>query len=213
MLRDRDIRGPLFDYLEELCGRVRIIEEKMIGRSRADVVMVMEDALCGIEIKSDADTYARLKSQVRDYDLTFDYNIAAVGASHAHHIEEHVPAHWGIITIDEDGLGSPDFYLLRRPARNDSADMMRKLRILWRPELARILERSQLPAYRGKSKEFVRKKLADMLPSEVLDRLISEELFERDYTTIAREIELYKEQRASSVTHKRRPKRRRLKKA
>ena len=46
-LHDRDIREPLFDFLEETYGRVRVIEEKMMGRSRADVVMVTEDALCG----------------------------------------------------------------------------------------------------------------------------------------------------------------------
>ena len=60
MLYDKDIREPLFEFLEERYGKVRILEEKQMGRSRADAVMVMEDALVGIEIKSDADTYARL---------------------------------------------------------------------------------------------------------------------------------------------------------
>ena len=68
IIRDRDIREPLFDYLEETYGKIRIIEEKMMGRSRADVVMVTEDALYGVEIKSDADTYTRLARQVKDYD-------------------------------------------------------------------------------------------------------------------------------------------------
>ena len=38
MLRDRDIREPLFDFLEETYGKVRIIEEKTMGNSRADIV-------------------------------------------------------------------------------------------------------------------------------------------------------------------------------
>lgn len=33
----------------------------------------------GIEIKSDADTYARLDRQVKDYDRYFDRNIIVVG--------------------------------------------------------------------------------------------------------------------------------------
>ena len=74
MLYDKDIREPLFDYLEERYGKIRIIEEKQMGRSRADAVMVRPFSLSGIEIKSDADTYARLKRQVRDYDRYFDYN-------------------------------------------------------------------------------------------------------------------------------------------
>lgn len=57
-MHDKDIREPLFDFLEETYGKVRIIEEKQMGRSRADIVMVLPEALAGIEIKSDADTYA-----------------------------------------------------------------------------------------------------------------------------------------------------------
>jgi len=98
--RDKDIREPLFEYLEEKYGKIRIIEEKMMGRSRADVVMVTEDALVGLEIKSDADTYARLSHQVKDYSRYFDYNFAVVGTSHAEHISEHVPDHFGIITVE-----------------------------------------------------------------------------------------------------------------
>ena len=40
MLYDKDIREPLFDFLEERYGKIRIIEEKRVGRSRADVMMV-----------------------------------------------------------------------------------------------------------------------------------------------------------------------------
>ena len=93
MLYDRDIRDPLFDFLEEYFGKTRIIEEKTTGRSRADIVMVTPDSLYGIEIKSDADTYARLSRQVRDYDRYYDYNIVVAGSSHGLHIREHVPDH------------------------------------------------------------------------------------------------------------------------
>ena len=53
MLKDKDIREPLFDFLEEQYRKTRIIEEKTMGKSRADVVMVLEEELVGIEIKSD----------------------------------------------------------------------------------------------------------------------------------------------------------------
>ena len=96
LLHDNDIREPLFDFLEETYGKVRIIEEKVMGDSRADVVMITEKALVGIEIKSDADTYARLARQVKDYDRYFDMNICVVGTKHAVHIREHVPEYWGI---------------------------------------------------------------------------------------------------------------------
>ena len=190
-LHDRDIREPLFDFLEETYGRIRVIEEKMMGRSRADVVMVMEDALCGIEIKSDADTYERLARQVRDYDLYYDINMVVVGSTHGNHIREHVPEYWGVITVEEAETGL-DFYILRDPERNPKMKAERKIGILWRPELNRILEKNDLPRYRDKSKRYVAGKILEKVPGPVLSEQISAELFERDYTTIGREIEAYR---------------------
>ena len=183
-LHDKDIREPLFDFLEAEYGKIRIIEEKTMGRSRADVVMVTEDALFGIEIKSDADTYTRLSRQVKDYNKFFDYNYVVVGTSHAHHIEEHVPDAWGIITVeqDENDESSLDFYILRRPERNTKRNILQKISLLWRPELRNILIGEKLPKYSGKNKKYIAKVLADKIPEEKLDRLISEELFQRDYT-------------------------------
>ena len=74
-LYDRDIREPLFDFLEERFGKIRILEEKRTGSARADVVMITPGLLYGIEIKSDADSYARLAKQVRNYDWYYDRNI------------------------------------------------------------------------------------------------------------------------------------------
>ena len=159
MLKDKDIREPLFFFLEEEYGKVRILEEKNIGRSRADAVMVTEDAIFGIEIKSDADTYARLSRQVSDYDKYYDKNIVVVGSTHAMHISEHVPEHWGIITVEEED-GKPDLYYLRRPKDNAGVTMRRKLEFLWRPELVKIQEKHDMPAYREKSRSFVADKIA-----------------------------------------------------
>lgn len=117
VLYDKDIREPLFDFLEEFYGKTRIIEEKRIGRSRADIVLVKPSCVAGIEIKSDADTYTRLKGQVRDYNQYFDRNYVVVGSSHALHVEEHVPGWWGIISVEwMDGM--VDFYLLREAKEN-----------------------------------------------------------------------------------------------
>ena len=42
-LLDKDIREPLFDFLEETYGKIQILEEKTTGRARADVVMITEE--------------------------------------------------------------------------------------------------------------------------------------------------------------------------
>jgi hypothetical protein len=195
VIHDKDIREPLFDFLEERYGKIRIIEEKRMGRSRADVVMVTESALCGIEIKSDADTYARLARQVKDYDKYFDYNLVVVGTTHATHIKEHVPEYWGIITVEavEEKL---DFYVLREPQENPRVTWKRKLTILWRPELAELQSWNQMPKYKEKSKAFVIGKIIERIPTKIpeqkLRAQISELLFERDYNTIEETIARYK---------------------
>lgn len=201
MLYDRNIREPLFEFLEERYGKIRILEEKQMGRSRADIIMVLPKAVAGIEIKSDADTYSRLKRQVKDYDLFFDYNYVAVGSSHGFHIEEHVPSWWGIITAEavRDGREDKiDFYLLREAKANPKRNLKRKLGLLWRPELAHIQEINGMARYREKSKAFVVDKILQKIPEELLAEQISEELFQRDYTKIAGIIEAYGRQRRRS---------------
>ena len=198
MLKDQDIREPLFDFFDEKFGKVRIIEEKQIAKSRADVMLVLEEKLIGVEIKSDADTYARLARQVKDYNKFFDYNYVVVGSSHSKHIEEHVPEYRGIIeAISKEE--SVEFNVLREPEINKRAQrtykMKRKLSILWRPELSHIQEINGMPKYKQRSKDFVITKIMEKVPWDLLHRQISEELFQRDYNTIS---EAIKEWRSSN---------------
>lgn len=211
LLKDKDIREPLFTYLEERYGKVRIFEEKNIGmNSRADVFLVLEDRLVGIEIKSDADSYTRLAGQVEDYDRCFDENIVVVGSTHGAHIEQHVPMHWGILTVEQDENGRCDFYILREPQKNPNLKMTEKIRLLWRPELANIQARHDLFKYPGKSKLFVQEYLIKTLEPDLLHREISHELFERDYTKIHDTINEYRT--AHGAKPRRRRKRRKRKK-
>ncbi|MBO4889784.1 MAG: sce7726 family protein [Lachnospiraceae bacterium] len=214
MLKDKDIREPLFFFLEEKYGKVRILEEKNIGRSRADAVMITDDALFGIEIKSDADTYARLARQVKDYDCFYDKNIVVVGTSHAMHIREHVPEHWGVITVEMID-GEYDFYVLREPSENENATFRNKLDFLWRPELVKIQENHEMPRYKEKSKSFVVEKIGTWIDEGKIDpddvqAEICELLFERDYNTIFEEINRF---RQAEGLHKRRRRARRKKRS
>ena len=214
MIYDKDIREPLFDFLEETYGKVRVIEEKTIGKSRADVFLVLTGEIWGLEIKSDADTYTRLAGQVKDYDRFFDKNLVVVGTSHAMHIEEHVPAHWGIITVDQTDDG-PDFYLLRQPSEGTKVTWERKLGLLWRPELAALQETFRMPRYKEKSKAFVVKAIAgqigELIPEEELRIEFTKQLFERDYTEIAKKIQAFREEN-NRVRPERKPRKRRVRK-
>jgi len=196
MLYDKDIREPLFEFLEREYGKIRILEEKVIRDSRADVMMVLPFGVVGLEIKSDADSYQRLATQVKDYDRFFDQNIVVAGSAHGHHIEEHVPGHWGIITVEETDKG-PDFYVLREPAMNPGDTLKNKLSILWRPELAIIQEKFGMPKYRNMSRDFVVDKLYEWALNDKIDvvalhREVSEILFERDYDHVKQTLKEYR---------------------
>lgn len=200
MLKDADIREPLFEFLEETYGKIRIIEEKNIGSSRADVVMITEDAIYGLEIKSDADSYTRLSGQIKDYDKFYDYNFAVVGSSHALSIEDHLPEHWGIITVEEIE-GRPDFYIMRKAWPNPNVRLKNKLGFLWRPELALIQELNDMPKYKDKGKDFVIDKILERteypedkkgyIDISTLTRQISDVLFERDYNNVKAALKEY----------------------
>lgn len=192
ILHDREIREPLFEWLETQYGIVRFLEEKNMGRSRADILMVTYDALYGIEIKSDADTYERLQRQVRDYNTYYDFNMVVTGVSHASHIEEHVPSWWGVVIVEKLPVGY-DFYMQRSSRRNPKLKQQKKVSLLWRPEMAAIQEAYHLPKYKEKSKRFVEQKLVEKLDPSLLSKAVSDALFERDYTLIGEEIEEYRQ--------------------
>ena len=176
-LHDSDIRPLLFDYLDGIYGKVRTYEELMIHDSRADVLAVVQGALIGLEIKSDADTYARLAAQVKDYDRFCDLNYLVVGSSHAQHAAEHIPQHWGLLAADGEKITE-----LRGAQANQKAKLLWQLRRLWKRELWDLLDRNGLPKYRDKRRKFICEKLLEKLEEATLKEQLCDVLFERDYT-------------------------------
>lgn len=191
MLYDKDIREPLFEYFEGQYDKLRIIEEMQMGKSIADAIMVLPNKLVGIEIKSDADTYARLSGQVKDYDRFCDLNYVVVGSSHVRSVQKHVPEWWGILSAKETESGA-ELELIREAKDNPKVKPGARIYLLWRPELVHIQQLNKLPKYAEKSKRFVQKKILEKVPMPLLQSQVSEVLFERDYTTIAEIIRKYK---------------------
>ena len=174
---DQEMREPLFDYLDENFGKIRIIEEKTIRGSRADVLGVLDGYFVGFEIKSDHDTYERLKTQVKDYDRFCDFCYIVVGTSHRKHVSEHVPDHWGILVITEEGVE-----MERGADDNPEAKLEEQITLLWKRELLQLLQINSCPKYTNMSRKFICEKLLQRVEHEKLKLQITEILFERDYT-------------------------------
>ena len=208
---DKDMREPLFDYLEEFYGKIRIFEEKNAGASRADVIGAIDGSLLGFEIKSDNDSYTRLKTQTKDYDKFCDINFLVIGKSHEKQAEFHIPSYWGIICIYEENV-KIQVEMQQIPGYNPNVSVRRQIEFLWRPELYQIQKWNDMPEYKHKSKEFVRDKIVEKVPEAKLKRQITDLLFERDYELLLEQIRQVKKQnmekKIQSGTIRKRPRRR-----
>lgn len=180
-LFDEDIRILLFDYLDLRYPKVRTFEEKVMGRSRSDVVALLPDAIVGIEIKSDADSYTRLATQVKDYDKFFDMNYIVVGGSHLKRVGEHIPEHWGILYVDQTEE-EPIIREVRAAGRNPKAKLKTQFVFMWKRELWALLKLNKLPAYKQKSRKFIVDTLLAKVDERMLKFQMCDMLFERDYS-------------------------------
>jgi hypothetical protein len=197
---DKDMREPLFDFLDEYFGKIRTIEEKTIRKSRADVLGITDGAIIGFEIKSDSDTYERLKTQIKDYDKFCDYCYVVVGKSHTH-VAEHIPDYWGIIVITQD----EEPRIEREAAESPKVKLKNQMELLWKRELFNILQRNDMPAYKAQSRKFISDKLMEKLDEGVLKRQLTDQLFERDYTIFDTEENVSFKKTSTGVKRRRRP--------
>ena len=186
-LSDPEMREVLFAYLDAKHSKIRIFDEKDIGRSRADFLAVTDGLITGYEIKSDLDSYARLKSQVRNYNKFCDICYAVVGKSHQKGILKHIPEFWGIIVITVEN-GFSDIFELRLPDLNPKINIDSKLSILWKKELQNIAKKNGLPKYSAKNKRYLMRMLREIIPQSQLMKAMTDELFERDYTEFAESV-------------------------
>ncbi len=173
------LRDALCEFLEERYGKIRFLEEKNIGKVRADMIAVLPTGLLGIEIKSHSDSYTRLEGQIKGYNQYCDFCFLAAGSIHAR-MSEHVPPSWGLIEIDVH-MGAR-FAVTREAEPNRKDPLKNQLSLLWRNELTDLLTAEKLPKHTSKSKKFIIEFLLEKVPHDRLKMRLCDALFERDYT-------------------------------
>jgi hypothetical protein len=188
MLYDEDIRILLFDYLDRRFPKVRTFEEKSMGHSRSDVIALLPNLIVGIEIKSDADSYTRLVTQVKDYDKYFDINYIVVGSSHISGVRDHVPPYWGILVVDQTEE-EPIIRQVRSAKPNPKFRLKTQLSFIWKRELRILLKANKLGIYAGGSRRTMERALLTWVPHDKLKRQMCYMLFERDYSIFEKDSE------------------------
>lgn len=175
-MQDKEIRKILIEYLKIQHDKYRIYQEKSIGSSICDLMLVT-DKLTGFEIKSDSDNYERLPRQIAAYNHFFDENYIVVGMSHMKSIELRIPDEWGIFAVEQY-----EIKLIRSAKPNKSVKRLKQLALLWKIELKNILIQNKLPLYAQKEKPFLCEKIAAEVEPTLLGKQIAAELLDRDYS-------------------------------
>ncbi len=144
IVRDRDVRRALHDKVlmdHHYDSKALVLDEFGLrhGKCRVDIVVV-NSFLHGYEIKSDADTLARLPKQASIYSLVFDRVTLVVGNSHLEKVNNIIPDWWGIKTVTKGSRGSINFETFRPVNMNPSIDPIALAELLWRPEAIKILQ-------------------------------------------------------------------------
>ena len=175
-MKDKEIRSVLIEYLKNEYEKARIYQEKSIGNSICDLMLVA-DRLIGFEIKSDEDNYERLQGQIASYNKFFDKNYIVVGKSHVNSIQEKVPADWGVFCIEQTNIK-----LVREAKKNKQVDRKSQLSTLWAVELKNLLLKNGLPLYAQKPKAYIIDRILDSVEEKRLGEQIAGELLSRDYS-------------------------------
>ncbi len=141
---DKLVREQLKKQLNETSEETTVLEELSIarGRARVDVVLLDQRGAHAYEIKSDADTLARLPNQVRYYSQTFSVVTLVVGLEHATQAINIIPSWWGVAVAQiHDGevvIGD-----IRQAKPNPVLDVHEASDVLRKEELVSLIESSR----------------------------------------------------------------------
>lgn len=177
LVRDRDVRRALHQkVLMDHHGDINtlVLDELGLrhGTCRVDIAVV-NSFLHGYEIKSDADTLARLPGQVSIYSAVLDRVTLVVGKTHITKAEAVIPEWWGIKVVTTGPRGGISFETYRPVNLNPKIDPVALAELLWRPEVVSILKKLDAPArILRKPRASLYQHLAEVLRLEELRRVI-----------------------------------------
>lgn len=141
-LTEQEIRQRL---RQQLARRISMpgtlaIEEFGIesGSSRVDMVVVSK-TLDAFEIKSDLDSFLRLRNQIHAYNRVFDTITLVLGPSHVESAQTLMPSWWGIACVSRGQRNRLTYRNIRKAARNPRQDLQSLATLLWKEEAVAIL--------------------------------------------------------------------------
>ncbi len=140
-LLDAHIREAIMlNLLSDEDGNSDVVVEELAvcnGRARVDLSLI-NGALHGFEIKSEADSLKRLKTQSVHYSAVLDYVSLVAAPKHIESAAEIVPDWWGIIEV-EDASSGVQFRVVRDGEINPDPHLPSIVQLLWRSEMEEVI--------------------------------------------------------------------------
>jgi hypothetical protein len=149
MTTDPQIRAALHKKkLKRLhaCPHTLIVDE--LGLVHADVIVDVADInahLHGFQIKSAADSLARLPRQIRLYEECLEKLTIVCDKKHSRGVSALAPDWCGILEVTKGARGGISFVTLKAPKLNPHVRAARLAHLLWRPEAVELLRKLNVP--------------------------------------------------------------------
>jgi hypothetical protein len=160
---DRDIRLILKNHYK---GKT-FVDEVNTSKARIDLLDLSTE-LHGYEIKSDSDTFSRLKRQTKNYNKVLSRITIVVGAKKLPVIADMVPEFWGITLVCMDAeTGKPIVKCIRKSKPNPLFDKKVAICTLWKSELLNIVANKFQVSSKSRYVKMRRWRLANILEREL----------------------------------------------
>lgn len=180
VMRDRDVRAALHrqlldEHADQLGSTLFVDELGLCGEARVDVAVV-NAALSGFELKSEADTLRRFPAQIGVYSRVLDYCTLVVAESHLDHALELLPPWWGCSVVRWDGTQA---WLdeLRPGEFNPGIDPYALAQLLWWDEVFAALETADAArGMRSKPRTALWRRLSEVTDLPVLREIVRDAL-------------------------------------
>lgn len=184
-MREPQIKQALADHLarESAASGISLLEELRLhgGEVRADLVLV-EQMHC-FEIKSEADSLARLINQGSRYGWVFDRVTLVMAPCHVTKAMELLPPWWGAMVVN-GAAGS--FDVLREAGLNVRHKAASLTSILNKEEALELLrQEGQLTGWRSKSLYLIQRHIAETFALDEIKEHIRTALLARASNAIA----------------------------
>jgi hypothetical protein len=181
---DTDIRAALhrkkFKGLHSRDDTLIIDELGLIhAKVRIDIA-VINGSVHGFEIKSAADTLARLPSQLRLYGECLERLTIVCAERHVEQVKKLAPIWCGILKVTIGPRGGIGFIALRKPGHNPNVKVYKLAHLLWHPEAVALLTKLDAPPPLLRSpRKTLYKSLATLLTVQQMTAFIKESMANR----------------------------------